>query len=150
MRGSRFDFCRWRIPRHGSERREVALLTAVDHPTSCRCSVSWTCPALVLVLENAEGGSLDDLLAARGTLPAGEVVTACAPIAQALAELHARGLVHGQVTPANVLFSGDGRPMLGNFGTGPLSADARLNPPGWRRPKSWLATRHDRVPTSSA
>ena len=45
VRGSRHDFCRWRIPRHGSERAgEVALLTAVDHPMSCRCSVSWTCP----------------------------------------------------------------------------------------------------------
>ena len=104
-------------------RREVALLTAVDHPHVLPLlGVVDVSEALVLVLENAEGGSLDDLLAARGTLPAGEVVTACAPIAQALAELHARGLVHGQVIPANVLFSGDGRPMLGNFGTGPLSA----------------------------
>jgi serine/threonine protein kinase len=99
-------------------RREVAMLTAVDHPHVLPLLGVVDVPgALVLVLELAEGGSLDDLLAARGTLSAGEVVTTCAPIAQALAELHARGIVHGHVAPDSVLFSADGRPMLANLGT---------------------------------
>ncbi len=38
------------------------------------------------------------------------------PLAQALASVHAQGLVHGDVTPANVLFAADGRPMLSDLG----------------------------------
>jgi hypothetical protein len=99
-------------------RREVAMLTAVDHPHVLPLlGVVDVSGALVLVLELAEGGSLDDLLVARGTLSPGEVVTACAPIAQALAELHDHGIVHGQVAADSVLFSADGKPMLANLGT---------------------------------
>ncbi len=109
-------------------RREVALLTAVDHPHVLPLLGVVDIPgALVLVLELAEGGSLDDLIAERGTLGPGEVVTACAPIAQALAELHAHGIVHGRVAADSVLFSADGRPMLANLGTG--GSGQRPGPP---------------------
>jgi hypothetical protein len=114
-------------------RREVALLTAVDHPHVLPLLGVVDVPgSLVLVLELAEGGSLDDLLAARGTLSPGEVVTACAPIAQALAELHAHGIVHGHVAADSVLFSADGRPMLAEPGTavpGPPAGPASIVPP---------------------
>jgi serine/threonine protein kinase len=116
-------------------RREVAMLTAVDHPHVLPLLGVVDVPgALVLVLELAEGGSLDDLLADRGTLSAGEVVTACAPIAQALAELHAHGIVHGHVAPDSVLFAADGRPMLANLGTAASPPDqgngrSRIVPP---------------------
>jgi eukaryotic-like serine/threonine-protein kinase len=110
-------------------RREVALLTAVDHPHVLPLlGVVDVAGALVLVLELAEAGSLEDLLTTRGTLNPGEVVTACAPIAQALSELHANGIVHGHVAPVSVLFSADGRPMLANLGTGML-ADGRAAEP---------------------
>ncbi|HEY9377981.1 MAG TPA: serine/threonine-protein kinase, partial [Jiangellaceae bacterium] len=114
-------------------RREVALLTAVDHPHVLPLLGVVDIPgALVLVLELAEGGSLDDLLAERGTLSPGEVVTACAPIAQALAELHAHGIVHGRVAADSVLFSADGRPMLANLetaGSGQAAGPSRIVPP---------------------
>jgi len=98
-------------------RREVALMTAVDHPHVLPVYGVVDVPgALVVVLELADGGSLADLLAARGTLSPGEVVTVCAPTAQALAELHTLGLVHGDVSPEAVLFSADGRPMLADLG----------------------------------
>ncbi len=52
------------------------------------------------------GGSLAAVLAARGRLSAGEVVTIGAPLAQALADIHARGVSHGDITPANIVFDG--------------------------------------------
>jgi hypothetical protein len=113
----------------------VAILTAVDHPHVLPLLGVVDVPgALVLVLELAEGGSLDELLAARGTLGPGEVVTACAPVAQALAELHAHGIVHGHVDPDSVVFSADGRPMLANLGTADprhrhASNQSRIVPP---------------------
>jgi serine/threonine protein kinase len=43
-------------------------------------------------------------------------VTVGAPLAQALAAAHARALVHGDVTPSNVLFTAEGMPLLADLG----------------------------------
>ena len=93
------------------------MLAGVQHPHVVRLrGVHGVDDALVLVLDLAPGGSLARLLATRGTLSPGEVVTLGVPLAQALAAVHAQGLVHGDVTPANVLFAADGRPLLGRPG----------------------------------
>ena len=98
-------------------RREAAVLAGVDHPHVVRLrAVHGDGDSLVLVLDLAAGGSLARLLATRRLLPAAEVVTIAVPLAQALASVHAQGLVHGDVTPANVLFAADGRPMLSDLG----------------------------------
>ncbi len=103
-------------------RREAAVLAGVQHPHVVRLrGVHGVDDALVLVLDLAPGGSLARLLATRGTLSPGEVVTLGVPLAQALAAVHAQGLVHGDVTPANVLFAADGRPLLGDLGVAGLT-----------------------------
>jgi hypothetical protein len=102
-------------------RREAAVLAGVDHPHVVRLrSVHGDGDALVLVLDLAAGGSLARLLATRRRLGPGEVVTIAVPLAQALAAAHAQGLVHGDVTPANVLFAADGRPLLSDLGVARL------------------------------
>jgi eukaryotic-like serine/threonine-protein kinase len=86
---------------------------------------------VTLVLELAEGGSLAALLSRRGALDPGEVVTVAVPLAQALAVVHDRGLVHGGVSPSAVLLTGDGMPLLSGLGTGPPGeddADDHLDP----------------------
>lgn len=80
---------------------------------------------VVLVLDHAPGGSLAGLLSRRRVLEPGEVVTVAAPLAQALAAAHARGLVHGDISPANVLFTSDGMPLLAGLGLA-RAAGARL------------------------
>ncbi|MEJ5915404.1 serine/threonine-protein kinase [Pseudokineococcus sp. 1T1Z-3] len=91
-------------------------------------------PRTVLVLEHAPGGSLGALVARRGALDAGEVVTVLVPLAGVLERLHAGGVVHGDVAPGNVLFAADGRPLLGDLGTAVLlacgQAGADASPPG--------------------
>jgi serine/threonine protein kinase len=105
-------------------RRELALTTAVEHPHVLPVYGIVDAPgALVIVREIADGGSMADLLAARGALSPGEIVTVCAPTAQALAELHLLGLVHGDVSPDSVVFSADGRPMLTDIGLSRISGD---------------------------
>ncbi len=78
------------------------------------------------VADLAAGGSLAALLARRGTLSPGEVVTIGAPVAEALQAMHARGLAHGRMHASNILLTADGRPLLSDAGL----AEALLDPPG--------------------
>lgn len=51
---------------------------------------------------------------ARGHLTPGEIVTVLAPCAEAVAFLHASGVVHADLSPANVVFDSAGRPLVGD------------------------------------
>lgn len=67
-----------------------------------------------LALERA-ACSLADVLHERGPLPEGELRAAGAAAAAALARVHAAGLVHGDVKPANLLLSPDHELWLADF-----------------------------------
>ena len=96
--------------------REAAVLTRLDHPHIVRVvEVVEDGDGVAIVMELAAGGSLDALLAERGRLAPGEVVAVAAPIAAALSSAHRRGIVHGDVKAANILFAADGRPLLADF-----------------------------------
>ena len=98
-------------------RHEACLLATLDTPYVVRLrAVVGEGAEAVLVLDHAPGGSLATLLARRGSLEPGEVVTIGAPLAQALAAAHAVALVHGDVSPANVLFTAGGMPLLADLG----------------------------------
>jgi tRNA A-37 threonylcarbamoyl transferase component Bud32 len=98
-------------------RREAAILAALSGPHILGVrQLVVSGDEAVLVLDYAAGGSLAGVLAARGRLPAPEVVTILAPLATALAAAHSRSLVHADITPANILFTAEGRPLLADFG----------------------------------
>ena len=98
-------------------RREAAVLSSVagDHVVRVR-DVVLTEAEAVLVMDYAAGGCLATVMSVRGRLAAPEVVTLVGPLAMALADAHDRGIVHGDVTPANIVFDGSGRPLLTDFG----------------------------------
>ena len=102
---------------HEEARRLVDAVQSLNHPgvVPVREMLPYE-DQLVFVLDYAAGGSLGQLLLARGTLDPGEVVTVGTAMADALAALHSRGLVHGDVTPDNVLLSDDGTPRLSDVG----------------------------------
>jgi hypothetical protein len=102
--------------------REAALLGELDHPHLVRLHEvvheprRGGPPRVALVLDLLAGGSLAALLARRGRLRPGEVVTALAPVAAALAHAHERAVVHGDLSPGNVVFTAEGRPVLTDLG----------------------------------
>lgn len=111
-------------------RREVRILSALDHEHLVKAHavvrVAYGTsggPGLGLVLDYAAGGSLAELLGARGSLAPGETVTVLTPIAQALAYLHRNGFTHGDVSPGNVLFTAQGKPLLADLGVGRMLAE---------------------------
>lgn len=139
-------------PDHASEaleraRKEVRIAQARPHDHilpvhgALPAEVSGT-PAVAILADYAPGGSLGRLLQARGRLPIGECVTVVAPIAQALAVLHADGTAHGDVSPGNILFTVEGKPLLADFGLGRMVGDAAGDgggTPGFHAPHAAVA-----------
>lgn len=107
----------------GSVLAEAALLARVRHRHVVHLYDLIPLPGpdgrpagVALALQPATGGSLAQVLSARDHLTPGELVTVLAPLAGALADLHAAGAVHGDLSPGNVLFLADGMPMLADLG----------------------------------
>ncbi|WP_113717528.1 serine/threonine protein kinase [Arthrobacter dokdonensis] len=74
-----------------------------------------------LLMDYAAGGSVRDMVAARGPLSVGECVTVLTPLGKVLSYLHGRGVVHGDVAPGNVLLTALGKPVLGDLGLARLA-----------------------------
>lgn len=113
--------------------RQIAVSRRLrsEHLVRLHDAIALADGTLALVQEEVTGGSLAKVLGARGQLTPGETVTTLAPLFGALAELHAAGVVHGDLAPGNVVFSADGRPLINDLGVarllgqqiGPLDGD---------------------------
>lgn len=124
-------------------RREIRILSVLDHQHLVKTHDvvrlgSGDDRRLGILLDFAAGGSLAQLVATRGRLTVGETVTVLTPLAQALAYLHAKGFTHADVSPGNVLFSAEGKPLLADVGIARMVGDpapaAREGTPGFCDP----------------
>jgi serine/threonine protein kinase len=68
-----------------------------------------------IAMEYLEAGSLQERLAT-GALSIEEAHEILAQVAAALDYAHGQGLIHRDIKPSNILFSGDGRPKVADFG----------------------------------
>jgi serine/threonine protein kinase len=99
------------------QRQEMMLLACLDHPGLVRLHDGGSvdgCPFVVTDL--VEGPTLAERIATGPPLAPGAVRRLGAQLADALAYVHAAGIVHRDVKPANVLLGGGGRPRLADFG----------------------------------
>ncbi|MCO5165567.1 MAG: serine/threonine protein kinase [Planctomycetes bacterium] len=112
--------------------REAQLAARLDHPHVVRTHAAdlearppWVVQDLV------PGGSLEARLRARGPLPIEEAVDLARKVALGLAHAHARGVLHRDVKPDNVLLDEDGEPRLVDFGLArPVGDGTRLSVTG--------------------
>uniref|UniRef100_UPI003D7EDBE2 serine/threonine-protein kinase n=1 Tax=Kineococcus sp. SYSU DK001 TaxID=3383122 RepID=UPI003D7EDBE2 len=124
-------------------RREAALLASVHHPGLTRVhAVAEVDGRLGIVMDAHDGTSLADLLHSppprggdpgTGELPAGllsvtTTVRLVVDVCDALHALHASGLVHRDVKPANVLVTRSGRGVLVDLGVAHLDTGSPTRP----------------------
>ena len=112
--------------------RELQALIRVRHPGLVELrGLGFLRGRPCVVLELMSGGSLEDRLGTKGPLSWSEAALAGAEIARALAAVHAAGLIHRDVKPANVLLDARGRPRLSDLGlVRPASGKSSLTATG--------------------
>jgi eukaryotic-like serine/threonine-protein kinase len=111
--------------------REARAVAALAHQNICTLyAYGETQGRPFMVLEYLPGGSLEARLARGRPLPDAEAHRIATEIAAGLAHAHARGLVHRDLKPANVLFDGEGRAKIADFGIARMGENAGLTAAG--------------------
>lgn len=98
-------------------RREMELGRRLNHPNVVRSYAAGDLDAVhFLALEYVPGKTLRQLVAEKGPLPFGDAARVFADLADGLAHVHEKGLIHRDVKPANVMVRPDGRAVLLDLG----------------------------------
>jgi serine/threonine protein kinase len=117
-------------------RRETDAAASLEHPNILPVHEYGEVDGLAyLVMPYISGGTLRDELERTRQLPLPKAVQYLDQIAAALEVAHARGVVHRDVKPANILMTAEGRLLLTDFGLvkvieGDASAQASLTGAG--------------------
>ncbi len=109
-------------------RRQAHVASLVTHPHICAVH-NWGEDAgqPYVVRELLSGDRLDQVIAS-GAMPVETIIELGIQLTSALSAVHRRGLVHGQVRPANVRVTADGHAKL--LGLGGAVADPTTTAPG--------------------
>src|SRR5262245_40647983 len=103
-------------------RREALITADANHPHIVPC-FAFVCrhSRAMAVMRYVPGDSLADRLGGGTRLTPRALLTILIPVADALAHVHARGVVHRDVKPANILLHADDDwPFLTDFGVATL------------------------------
>jgi serine/threonine-protein kinase len=97
--------------------RETELAMALEHPNVVPIHDAGDVDGrLYLAMRLVSGGDLREVLRAEGALEPARALAICRQVAAALDAAHARGLVHGDVKPSNVLLEENEHVYLADFG----------------------------------
>ncbi|AJR18588.1 serine/threonine-protein kinase [Pimelobacter simplex] len=111
--------------------REARLAAQVRHPHVVAVYDLVTDPdGTWLVMEYVDGPALSTAVRERGPLSPDEAAQLLAPVADALVQAHALGIVHRDVKPSNILAGADGAAKLSDFGIARGAEDATLTRTG--------------------
>ncbi|RDI95757.1 serine/threonine protein kinase [Meiothermus sp. QL-1] len=115
---------------HPSERQrffqEVRALSRLSHPGVVQVfDLGEEAGRTYFVMELVEGGSYDRLGPFEDGMEGLRLLLASARVLEALAHLHARGVIHRDLTPRNILVTLEGQPKLMDLGLAYLMQESR-------------------------
>ena len=130
--------------------QEARVVGQLSHPsiiTLHDMGIEESTQTPYLVMEFLEGQTLDRILD-KGTVPFPKACAWAAEVASALSVAHRKGVIHGDVKPANMLITDDGRVKLMDFGMARLasrdsSATPLLGTPAYWCPEQILGKPQD-------
>ncbi|MDD7937961.1 protein kinase [Actinomycetospora lutea] len=121
--GSALDAVRERMIRERAH-REGRVAARLHHPRLAAIyDMSELDGEVCLVMEYLDAPSLADLLHRDGPLPAARVAAIGAQIAEGLAAMHERGIVHRDIKPGNVMIGPDDTVTVTDFGIAVIDAE---------------------------
>ncbi len=110
----------------GPERflREIRIAAQLHHPHVLPLHDSGEAAGLLYyVMPFVEGETLQQLLARTGALPLSDAVRILREVVDAIASAHAKGVVHRDIKPGNILLSG-GHAFVSDFGIAKAVSEA--------------------------
>lgn len=127
-------FVRKKMARELVRRGVWSALLDCDCPRLPRIEATYQMPdEFVVVYDFIPGENLQELMGERGRLPEDEAVALALDICEAASAIHALGVIHRDITPKNVIVSGDGAHLI-DFGI------ARMYTEGASRDTNTLGT----------
>lgn len=110
--------------------REIQVQARLNHPNIAAVhNAFWVKDDLVMVMELVEGDSLRRLLE-RGPTLLGTAIEHTCQVLSALSYAHAHGIVHRDVSPANIIVTPQGVIKLTDFGLARAPNDLRVTQTG--------------------
>jgi serine/threonine protein kinase len=119
--------------------REARVVGQISHPWIVALhdmGIEESTSTPYLVMDLVEGQSLEQILA-KGSLPFARACSWGGEVATALGVAHQKGIIHGDVKPANILIANDGRVRLTDFGMARLASHDSFDAPLLGTPAYW-------------
>ncbi len=111
--------------------REARTSAKLEHPNIIPIyRVGKSGRVIYFVMKFLRGKPLSSVLAARGTLPPGEIRLVLAQVGRALAYAHKGGIVHRDIKPDNIMFDEHGHAVVTDFGIAKAATGGKLTGTG--------------------
>jgi serine/threonine protein kinase len=119
--------------------QEARVIGQLSHPsiiTLHDMGIDEATSTPYLVLEYLDGQPLDRILE-KGSIPLPRACSWIGDVATALAVAHRKGVIHGDVKPANIIITSENRVKLTDFGMARLSSHETQDSPLLGTPAYW-------------
>ncbi|MCU1257602.1 MAG: serine/threonine protein kinase [Bryobacterales bacterium] len=109
---------------------EIRISASLDHPNIAALRTAQRVGnQLVMIMEFVEGSTLDQLMRA-SRIPVGKAVDYTSQALSALGYAHARGVVHRDIKPPNIMLMPNGTIKLMDFGIAKIATGSKLTKTG--------------------